>query len=202
MFSSTASFFLLLAPLVLAANFDVNVGEAGLNFTPDHVQDAKSGDTVIFRFFNGGHTVTQSTLSAPCTPRGFDSGVVDNGGTYQLKLNTTDPVWIFCATRVHCSSGMVFAVNPGDKLSQFQNTASGLDPRPPSSITGSSSTISPSESTTSATGTNVTSTRTSSTAVTSASNSPQNNESIPSKDSSMLATMTLMTLVVLGITVA
>ncbi|KAG8818423.1 hypothetical protein FRC17_010837 [Serendipita sp. 399] len=205
---------LLSAPfVVLAANFDVNVGNTGLNFTPDHVKDAKAGDTVTFHFISGTHTVTQSTLEAPCTQRGFDSGVVDDGGTYQIKLNSTDPVWIFCASRGHCQAGMVFAVNPGDKLSQFQNTASGIDTLPtlsPSSITDSfppiTTTTSSSTSsglTTRVTGTdNGTITRTSSASAANVSSLPQNNGAGLSTRPGMLMAMVVITLLSIGIVVA
>ncbi|KAG8819695.1 hypothetical protein FRC18_011948 [Serendipita sp. 400] len=133
---------LLLLPLVFAKNYDVDVGREGLVFTPTHIQNVVKGDTVTFHFIEGTHTVTQSSLTAPCTAAngGFDSGIVDDGKTFKLDIKNSDPIWIFCASRGHCPAGMVFAVNPGDKFSQFQNSASGIEVHPtlsPSSITDS-----------------------------------------------------------------
>lgn len=61
---------------VLAANFDVQIGPGNV-YTPNRLANVAAGDTVTFAFGSGSHTVTQSTLAAPCErlANGFDSGV-------------------------------------------------------------------------------------------------------------------------------
>ncbi|KAG8807620.1 hypothetical protein FRC19_006420, partial [Serendipita sp. 401] len=113
--------------VVKGANHDVDL--AGLTFSPDHLENIVAGDTVTFRFVSGDHTATQSTLENPCdhAPGGFDSDHVSPGGTYQITVNDTSPIWIFCETTNHCKEGMVFAINPGSQLAQFQAAATGND---------------------------------------------------------------------------
>ena len=69
---------LILSPyLVLAANFDVNVAQSGLTYTPDHLDNVAPQDTVTFHWSSGPHSATQGTLESPCSPLsgGFDSGL-------------------------------------------------------------------------------------------------------------------------------
>jgi plastocyanin len=76
-YSLKNSFVLLFSlAAVQAANFDVNVGQGGFVFSPDHVSGAAAGDTVTFHFFPVSHTVTQGSLDTPCTALsgGFNSG--------------------------------------------------------------------------------------------------------------------------------
>jgi plastocyanin len=58
----------------------------------------------------------------------------------ELKVVDTKPVWIYCRQAGHCQQGMVFAVNPGDKLAAFQAAATGgaAPSTPPPSSTASS----------------------------------------------------------------
>lgn len=119
-------------PRVRAADIPVIVGGAGiLAYDPPSV-NAVVGDRIIFTFREKNHTATQSTLAAPCAqaPNGFDSGFVpvDAGDVSGTKtaiytVQNLDPVWVYCRQGTHCQSGMVFAVNAGDKLAQFQANA-------------------------------------------------------------------------------
>ena len=109
-----------------AATHTVVVGGPGkLTFEPSNVP-ANIGDTVLFQFQQKNHTVTQSTFDAPCRPIaqtnalgqiGFDSGfmpVADgatNFPTFSIRVNSTAPVWAYCAQGTHCGQGMVFAIN-------------------------------------------------------------------------------------------
>jgi plastocyanin len=43
----------------------------------------------------------------------------------QLTVKDTNPIWVYCRQTGHCEQGMVFAVNPGDKLAAFQAAATG-----------------------------------------------------------------------------
>jgi len=93
-------------------------GAAGLVFTPNNLQ-ANIGDVVQFSFEVKNHTVTQSTLKAPCTSNGgFDSGFMPVAAdattfpTYSITVNqTTTPIWAYCRQANHCQQGMVFAIN-------------------------------------------------------------------------------------------
>ena len=43
----------------------------------------------------------------------------------QLSINDTKPIWVYCRQAGHCQQGMVFAVNPGDKMATFIANAKG-----------------------------------------------------------------------------
>jgi len=115
----TAALALFAGAAVQATTIPVEVGAGGNNFNPTSVT-AAAGDVILFTFKNGSHTVTQSTFATPCSPsgNGTDAGPFPVAGTttpptFNLTVNTTDPVWIYCKTGTHCKvSGMVFAINP------------------------------------------------------------------------------------------
>jgi plastocyanin len=132
-FASIAALVSLAAiPSTNAATFIVVVGGPGgvISYSPTSV-NANPGDTVTFVFQQKNHSVTQSTLNSPCSPLagGFDSGfvpVADGVTTFpqaQFVVNDTNPVWVYCRQTGHCQQGMVFAINPGSALSQFQSNA-------------------------------------------------------------------------------
>ncbi|KIL69938.1 hypothetical protein M378DRAFT_157183 [Amanita muscaria Koide BX008] len=139
---------LLVATAVSAANIAVQVGPSGaLTYTPTNV-NASVGDTIIFTFEAKNHTVTQSSFTQPCTNAGgINSGFkpVTAGATmptFQFTVNSTDPLWFYCAQTSpssHCKAGMVFAVNPtaSKTFAQFQSNA-----ETGSSSSGSSSGVS------------------------------------------------------------
>ena len=62
---------------------------------------------------------------------GFDSGFMPvaadiTDGPFpaaQFTVQDTKPVWAFCKQTGHCAKGMVFAINPGDKMAAFQAAA-------------------------------------------------------------------------------
>ncbi|KAI8999025.1 Cupredoxin [Trametes punicea] len=123
----------LAAPVTRGAVHNVTVGGPGiLKYDPPSV-NADPGDEVIFTFKQENHTVTQSSLDSPCTPLegGFDSGFVpvgDNATEFpiaQFTVQDVSPVWVYCRQANHCQLGMVFAINPGDKLATFQANAVG-----------------------------------------------------------------------------
>jgi plastocyanin len=102
--------------------------ENGLAFNPNQL-NANIGNKVIFTFYSLNHTLTWSTLTAPCMPSNdFDSGFNQfnpgdgDGLTLTLTVNSLDPQWFFCCQNVpfsHCHAGMVFALNPGGQMSTF-----------------------------------------------------------------------------------
>ncbi|OSC96370.1 hypothetical protein PYCCODRAFT_1379319 [Trametes coccinea BRFM310] len=154
--AATIALFALAAPVTRGAVHNVTVGGIGiLKYDPPSV-DAAPGDEVIFIFKQKNHTVTQSSLNSPCTPLegGFDSGfvpVADNETDFpvaQFTVPDTNPVWVYCRQANHCQQGMVFAINPGDKLATFQSNAVGNN-----TSSASSAAATTTEATTTAAGT-------------------------------------------------
>jgi plastocyanin len=91
----------------------VAVGKNGLVFTPDTLT-AAPGDTIEFTFA-AGHSVTRSTFSNPCqavTTNAIFSGFPPTTEMFTLKVNDTNPIWLYCAQVSHCQSGMAMVVNP------------------------------------------------------------------------------------------
>ncbi|KAJ7491279.1 hypothetical protein FB451DRAFT_636830 [Mycena latifolia] len=130
-FAAISCLSLAVIPVARSAVINVTVGGVGvIAYTPNSVT-ANVGDVIVFEFRQKNHTITQSTLASPCTPMdgGFDSGfvpVADDETDFplaQLTVKDTNPVWIYCKQAGHCAQGMVFAVNPGDKLAAFQAAA-------------------------------------------------------------------------------
>jgi len=133
-FAFGSLFLLTSVQLALCATIEVVVGGPGvLKFTPPSV-NANEGDVIRFIFQQKNHTVTQSTLDSPCTPlaNGFDTGYMPVPDTQksdfpiaELTVKRTTPIWAYCRQGTHCKAGMVFAVNPSDKLAAFQAAATG-----------------------------------------------------------------------------
>lgn len=102
----------------------IEVGkDEGLTFTPSAVQ-ANVRDTIRFVFQSKNHTATQSSFGNPCAPLaststngqvGFNSGFIpgkaDGTATFDIVVNDTAPIWVYCAQTGHCGRGMVFSVN-------------------------------------------------------------------------------------------
>lgn len=97
------------------------VGGDSLTFTPNFVT-ANVGDIVQFQFGAKNHTVTQSSASAPCQPLAdavgvhsgfipFDGGASGMVSTFNMFVNSTEPMYLYCAQAMHCQSGMVMMVN-------------------------------------------------------------------------------------------
>lgn len=105
-------------PAALCATHDIVAGQTGLEFAPS-VTHASPGDTLVFHFYPGRHNVAQGSFSQPCQPApgGFYSGyIVPESGedttTFEVKVNSTDPIWIYCSQLGHCQGGMVGVINP------------------------------------------------------------------------------------------
>ncbi|KAJ7223106.1 hypothetical protein GGX14DRAFT_320670, partial [Mycena pura] len=96
----------------------------GMGFDPSSIHPA-TGDTIVFEFRSGSHSVVQSTFGSPCagpSDGGFDSGVrtvddslaVDAPGlpTVSLLVNDTQSLWFFDQAGGLCAKGAVLSVNP------------------------------------------------------------------------------------------
>lgn len=150
-----------LVPVARGAVFDVVVGGPnGLKFEPESVT-AAPGDTVRFIFRAKNHTATQSLFESPCAPApgGFDTGFIEVDPALtegfpvaELPVLTTEPVFAFCKQGNHCSSGMVFAINAGDRFDAFKANAAGAAAPPatssavPSAVSSAASSAAPSAS--------------------------------------------------------
>ncbi|KAG7086552.1 hypothetical protein E1B28_002501 [Marasmius oreades] len=133
-FTALACLSFAVIPVVRSATIDVVVGGPGiLKYSPEFV-NASVGDIIRFTFKQKNHTVTQSTLQSPCSPKadGFDSDFVPVADSVtqgfpvaQFTVENADPLWVYCRQANHCQQGMVFAVNPGDKFEAFKAAATG-----------------------------------------------------------------------------
>jgi plastocyanin len=107
-------------------------------FRPNQL-DAAVGDIVIFNFHQSNLTVSESTLDEPCiASKDFDTGLhqfITNGARMPLvafSVENSAPRWFFCQQKMirsHCNDGMVFGLNPGEKMNDFlQNALNQTDP--------------------------------------------------------------------------
>ncbi|KZV66592.1 hypothetical protein PENSPDRAFT_654816 [Peniophora sp. CONT] len=131
MFASVLASLALLAPLA-AAEVIVNVGVNNtLLFDPPQVF-TEPGETITF-VFQSNHvstaraschfilpcsrhaiqTATLSTFEDPCTAvdGGFDTGFLSNNQTASVRVNGTDPIWMYCRVGMHCA---YFSLLPPD----------------------------------------------------------------------------------------
>lgn len=110
----------------------ISVGQGDqLVFSPDSIM-ANVGDLVEFQFVDDGHSVALGDFSNPCMPKdssAFFSGFpVDEvsqtrnrightrysyqqGKTFTITVNSTDPMWFYCTAPSHCQAGMVGVIN-------------------------------------------------------------------------------------------
>ncbi|KAF2455018.1 Cupredoxin [Lineolata rhizophorae] len=102
-----------------SGNQIIKVGQDGLTFEPDTLT-VEEGDMVEFHFWPMNHSVSMSTFDEPCVPASDDafwSGFmpVEEGmgdDIFVVQINSTDPIWFYCATGRHCENGMVGVINP------------------------------------------------------------------------------------------
>jgi len=139
-------------------------GNSMMVFSPSNIT-AQPNDIVQFSFVSGNHTATQSTFSNPCVAGfangslGFDSGYMpvaansSNFPTFNISVNDTSPVWVFCAQNnpvSHCGNGMVFVVNAVEdgpnNWAAFQSAAERFNGTMTPSMTLTSTSSSPSPS--------------------------------------------------------
>ncbi|KAK0727690.1 hypothetical protein B0T26DRAFT_605630, partial [Lasiosphaeria miniovina] len=99
----------------------IRVSLGSLVFTPDTVT-AAVGNVIEFSF-PVNNSATMSDFDTPCTPAkeaaGFHSGFFatssrQNKTAFQITVNTTNPIFIYCGFLTHCQNGMTAVVNPND----------------------------------------------------------------------------------------
>lgn len=101
-----------------------------VQFVPNNV-NAEVGDVVLYDFLKQSHSLTQSEFLTPCTYNGgFDTGLnqinkYNVSGLFLIpfEVTTTKPQWFYCKQQGHCGQGMVFGLNPGNKMDQFIQNA-------------------------------------------------------------------------------
>ncbi|MCJ1470138.1 hypothetical protein MMC07_008783 [Pseudocyphellaria aurata] len=113
----------------------VQVGtfDGQVQFIPNNV-NAEIGDVVLYDFLKQSHSLTQSEFLTPCTYNGgFDTGLnqvnpqnVSGLFVIPFEVTTKKPQWFYCKQQGppnHCGKGMVFGLNPGNKMDQFIQNA-------------------------------------------------------------------------------
>lgn len=113
----------------------VKVGtfDGKVQFVPNNV-NAEIGDVVLYDFLKQSHSLTQSEFLTPCTYNGgFDTGLhqvnsknVSGLFVIPFEVTTKKPQWFYCKQQGppnHCGKGMVFGLNPGNKMDQFIQNA-------------------------------------------------------------------------------
>ncbi|KAG9287122.1 hypothetical protein G9A89_001016 [Geosiphon pyriformis] len=76
---------------------------------------AKPGDTILWNWKSGPHSVTQSTLEKPCSKnslRGLDSRIHSPSYTFSYMINDTSPIVFYCQVKENCEKGMRGIINP------------------------------------------------------------------------------------------
>lgn len=99
--------------------FTVMVGNGNFTFIPKNFM-ASVGDTISFVWTGGNHSVVQSTKADLCTKKGPDAFASGSHGppfSWNITVNSTDPLWYYCGVPNHCQGkGMYAAVNfPADQ---------------------------------------------------------------------------------------
>ncbi|KAF7894538.1 uncharacterized protein EAF01_009989 [Botrytis porri] len=97
-----------------------------LLFTPQEIT-AQPGDKVEFQFHERNHTVTQSAFDSPCQPmaNAIHSGFVPTAAnqsmitTFTMTVNSTAPMFMYCAQGKHCQAGMVLTINASNGTQNF-----------------------------------------------------------------------------------
>jgi plastocyanin len=103
-----------LAPLALAMDYAVMVGDGGNVFTPSTVTGPMMGDTVTFMFSGSQHSVVESSFDEPCEPMsgGFSVGAQSKSINFTVSIMDSNTHWFYCSVPGHCNSGMVGVINP------------------------------------------------------------------------------------------
>jgi len=112
----------------------VVAGRGGLRFDPENVV-AQVGDVIEWHMTPKNHSIVQSSFAAPCVPRdatSFFSGFFpvtegQSAEVFQVVVETSEPIWYYCAQGNHCASGMVGVVNQNfdgpNTLAKFRENA-------------------------------------------------------------------------------
>ncbi|RMZ76388.1 hypothetical protein DV737_g4860, partial [Chaetothyriales sp. CBS 132003] len=150
----------------------VSVSDANgsLKYFPNSVQ-APVGSIVQFQFHPKNHTVTESTFAEPCKPvalvnaslitatrpglkSGFQPVSLSDTETpvYNVLINDTKPIWVYCGQTNHCQKGMAMVINQNlsstDKTIEAYIAAAALLPLVSTNTTSTSTTTTDASTTT------------------------------------------------------
>ncbi|PGG98604.1 hypothetical protein AJ79_08807 [Helicocarpus griseus UAMH5409] len=136
---------LALVAVASAATIDVKVGDGGLTIEPSTI-NAEQGDDVVFHFWPGNHDVAAGPFDSPCSPsnNGFYSGLINTDGsqpdaTFTVRINNTNPIWLYCTTRGHCQGGMSAVINPppnGNTIEDYKAASENANSVRPQQVRG------------------------------------------------------------------
>lgn len=110
--------FAILASFAVAQDV-IDVTVSGIVYDPETITAAE-GTTINFHFYPGDHSVAQSTYDNPCVPSGPDAiySGFHNPPTgvapmmFSMRVNHTNPIWLYCSRSLHCRDGMDMVINP------------------------------------------------------------------------------------------
>lgn len=91
-----------------------------LRYVPFAV-NASVGDTVMFKWMAGPHTVTKSSILDVCNKTDnapFASGAQNASFVFTQVVNDTNPIFYYCGVPTHCQKGMFGIINPPNALAQ------------------------------------------------------------------------------------
>ncbi|ROT36401.1 hypothetical protein SODALDRAFT_325743 [Sodiomyces alkalinus F11] len=105
-------------------------------FYPEKIT-APEGSVVQFQFIAGNHTVTQSNFDNPCTPLGLvnpeavgirsgfqpvqASANMGQLPVFNVWINDTRPIWLYCAQGAHCQNGMSMVINENTQANETRS---------------------------------------------------------------------------------
>ncbi|KAL2755456.1 hypothetical protein ACRALDRAFT_2027208 [Sodiomyces alcalophilus JCM 7366] len=141
LYSSAIMAFAALAGFAQAQMVDVipvKVGSTNgtFRFYPEKVT-APLGSIVQFQFVAGNHTVTQSNFDNPCAFLGDanpDTLSIHSGyqpvqasanmgqlPVFNVWVNDTTPIWLYCAQGAHCRNGMSMVINENTQANETRS---------------------------------------------------------------------------------
>jgi hypothetical protein len=86
-----------------------------LRYVPFAV-NASVGDTILYKWGAGPHTVTMGSALEICNKssaeNSFTSGPQNAGFEFTVVVNDTKPMFVYCNVPTHCQKGMFGVVNP------------------------------------------------------------------------------------------
>jgi plastocyanin len=90
---------------------------------------AAVGDTITFINMNNAHSVVSSAAVLPCNATGeFDSGVLQQGGSFSHVVKDTEPQFFFSSVNADCQAGMFGGINVNTGLEGSPTTVNALMP--------------------------------------------------------------------------
>ncbi|TIB42168.1 hypothetical protein E3P86_00471 [Wallemia ichthyophaga] len=99
-----------------------------LRFVPFAMQ-ADVGDKIQFTWMANNHGVTKSSMTGLCNAtedKPFKSPVQNATTTFEITVDTTDPMFYYCPVGNHCASGMYGMINPPMAPANLSNVGNAM----------------------------------------------------------------------------